>query len=1258
MTKHPSPGRSAKRTTRRTRSRANFGIVGEALSLLRTCLYLVLVCLPLAAQQFHVHHYDELDGIPSSQIYAVEQSDAGVMWFATRAGVVSYDGSRWCTHERSTTGTWKYVVPAADGAFWAVNEHAPIYVSHSGADGLKHSRAAPLPNNCLPSLLRVTENGTAIVGTEQNGVAILKGDAWHRITVDGSADYRVYAIAYRESELLIGQYNGLWRVQLDDPTLTASRVAGLPDGTVLGLAHDGGDVWIALDQWIGKMDRATGDVRVVRTTPDLELRGATTLEPDRLGSVFVANHLGVRYVHDNGEVSTWGRAQGLLDKTATDVLVDQEGNVWVTSMRGLNKIVANDIVSYTSKHGLYADEVSAIARRGSTDYVLGHDGGLTIFADGELQTIAIDGVPTANRILDLDVDANKHTWVAGSWHGLGELSINNELIWHETPNQVSSVVADNNEVLVATSTGLWIFDAGNWSRHDSKHPVLKEPVRRLQRDGNGGIWGNTAEQGVWRLHANGQLQQWKTDSIPGNDTFATTEWQGRVLVGSRAGLLEISGQRLQPATDISINSPVYAFASDEPSQSLWIGSTNGITVYRNGEQHLIGTATGLLGYEVNRDAMFIDGDGLVYVGTNRGLNQLHARKQPRPRIAPRLTVTSATADNTAVTFEFAVDSYINEQAVEFRYRLEGLSDQWTGPILFPKRELRFASLPSGNYRLHLTATTPDGRASATSISTSVRVDGPIYGRFWFLAVTALIVMALAFGAFRYAANRRYAHRLEQKVSDRTHQLTVSEQAAKQDREQLAVTMDSIADGVAATDADGRIFLWNRAATQHTGLQRRDVLGGSLQQTLGLPEDLPASSSMRLRLDPNSQEEDRFEASIALFGEGKGRVVAFRDISQRLANERDQAHRQRLESLGLLAGGIAHDFNNYLTVILGTLTMLEHEDSLSSDQLGQVQLASSTIERAEQLTKQLLTFSTGGAPVRATISVAKLLHDAVAIALSGSKIVSSIEVPLDLPPARIDAGQVSQVLHNLLLNARQAMPNGGNITVSATLLNEVRDDLQAGEWLVVTISDDGPGMPHDVQQRIFDPFYSGRKSTGLGLAVAHSIITRHGGTIRVQSEPNRGTMFELLLPVSHERVRGNEPSSPAAIPAHLRFLIMDDEPSIRRMFSKMIAHLGHHVVAVADGEAAVASYTESAQQGRPFDIAMFDLTVAGGIGGQEAASMLLAKYPDARLVAVSGYSTDSVLGQFAENGFCASMAKPFSLQTLRDTIAEVINPKAS
>ncbi|MGK0202911.1 MAG: two-component system cell cycle sensor histidine kinase/response regulator CckA [Planctomycetota bacterium] len=1181
------------------------------------------------------------------------------MWFATRGGVVSYDGRRWRMHTGSTKGTWKCVVPTVDDAFWAINNHAPVYVSHSDATGVHNSSAAPLPIDCLPALLRVTENGTAIVSTNQHGVATLEDEVWSRITIDGEVDYDVYAIVCRDSELLIGAANGLWRVQLDDPTLAASKVDGLPNGNIFGLAQDGGDTWIAMEGWVGKMNHATGDIRAVLADPKLEMaKSAASLEPDRLGSVFVSNHLSVHRVHDSGKLSTWGRAQGLLDASATDVLVDQEGNVWVASMRGLSKVVANNIVSYTSKHGLYADEVSAICRRRAKDYVLGHNGGLTLFAGGEFKTIAIDGLPSLTRVLDLDVDANDVTWVAGSWRGLGQLSIDNELTWHETPKQVSSVVAQGDDVLVATNDGLWLFNDGNWSRHPCEHPVLREPVRRLQRDGTGGVWACTAEQGVYRLHANGQLQQWQGDTTSRNNTYAITEWRGRMLVGSDAGLLEIAGKSLQPTTDIAIDSSVFAFTSDAPSQSLWVGTTKGITVVGNGEQRQIGAAIGLLGYEVNRDAMFVDQNGLVCVGTNRGLNLLSARSRPRPRSAPRLAVTAATANSTEVTFDFRIDSYINEKAVEFRYQLEGLSDEWTDPVRYPNRKLRFASLPAGDYRLHLTATTPDGRTSAAVTSTFVHVAGPIYRRVWFLVALVLAGTTLAFGAFRYAGNRRYAHRLEQEVGDRTKQLATSEQAAKQDREQLAITMDSIADGVAATDSAGRIFLWNRAATQHTGRSQREVIGGSLQQVLGLPKDLPTSGNMRLGLGANPTEERGFEASIAVFGEGEGRVVAFRDISQRIANERGLAHRQRLESLGLLAGGIAHDFNNYLTVILGTLTMLEHEDSLSSDQLSQVQLASSTIGRAEELTKQLLTFSTGGAPVRATIPVAKLLHDAIAIALSGSQLASSVEAPSDLPPARIDAGQVSQVLHNLLLNARQAMPNGGTITVSATLLDEVRIDLQPGEWIAITVADNGPGMSHDVQQRIFDPFYSGRESTGLGLAVAHSIITRHGGTIRVQSKPGNGTTFELLLPVSHERIVGNAPATPTAVPANLRFLVMDDEPTIRKMFGKMLAHLGHDFITVPDGDAAVQSYSESVQQGRPFDMAMFDLTVAGGIGGQEAASMLLAKYPDARLVAVSGYSTDSVLGQSAENGFCASMAKPFSLKTLRETIAKVVNPEAS
>jgi CheY-like chemotaxis protein len=161
---------------------------------------------------------------------------------------------------------------------------------------------------------------------------------------------------------------------------------------------------------------------------------------------------------------------------------------------------------------------------------------------------------------------------------------------------------------------------------------------------------------------------------------------------------------------------------------------------------------------------------------------------------------------------------------------------------------------------------------------------------------------------------------------------------------------------------------------------------------------------------------------------------------------------------------------------------------------------------------------------------------------------------------------------------------------------------------------------------------------------------------VRSEINVGTTFEFLLPTSYERVIEDAPTSPTENPTHLRFLVMDDEPDIRKMLGRMIAHLGHDFVAVNDGDAAIASYTESVEQGRPFDIGLFDLTIVGGLGGKEAASALLTEYPDARLVAVSGYSTDSVLGQYAENGFCASLAKPFSLHTLKKTIAKVSNPE--
>lgn len=1204
----------------------------------------------LVAQQFHVHRYTEVDGLPSSQVYSIRQSDDGIIWLATGSGIVSYDGSTWDLKHGSSEGSWTFVAPSSGRSFWSMTEHSPIHIAEVDGEDWDVSTSAPLPSDAAPNHLCVTENQTAFAATQAHGVAAFANKSWKRLTINGEQDYRVLCAASRNNEVLVGTQSGLWRFNAEDLSQPASPISGVPSRDVLGVAYDNDRLWVAQNDWIRVISNRSANGRLVHA-----IDGASTpvkMAVDEHGRLIVSSWLGIFTLDTTNERNSWGRDQGLIDEQASDILIDHEGNTWIASMRGISKVVADGTINFSSSHGLLADEVSAILQIDQQTYLLGHDSGMTVMTEDQRTPIPFVQATPRKRVLDFEYGTDGRVWIAASDLGLGEMSRQRTITWHSAPGLVQAVTTWGDAIMVGSHDGLWRFDSGKWAKTEREHAVLNLPTRRLVVDSENRLWGCTATHGIWRLSVDGDLRLYRNRNAREADVYAFTIWDNRYLVGTRAGLFEIIGQRLVAVTDFAIDAPVYAFAHHPETNELAIGTNAGVATTNNGALHWITPTDGLLGHEVNRDAMLFTANSKLYVGTNAGLNILNTVASNLNRPAPRLVITKSVTSESDARVYFRVDSYLNEKHTKFRYMLEGKSARWSVPHEYPKREIHFPALPAGEYRLRLIAETPDGRVSAEAISPKLSIRAPFYLRRWFLLTALLVGAALVFGTFINIAQRRYSARLESEVQERTNALALSEDIAQREREQLATTMQSIADGVAAADQNGCIFLWNPAAEKLTGISKQQAIGKDLRKLLGLPSESMPSGSTRICIDNREQDIDSFEAMVAPYGEGKQVVVAFRDIRQLVADERDLAHQQRLESLGLLAGGIAHDFNNYLTVILGTLTMLEHEKALSKDQRTQVQLASATITRAEDLTKQLLTFSTGGAPNRSTVDIRKLLDDAISIALSGSSIVGQVAVSPELLPAHIDHGQISQVFHNLLINARQAMPEGGEVTIRANPLAEGRQGFDAGTWLAIEVEDNGPGMPPDVQRRIFDPFFSRRESTGLGLSVAHSIVTRHGGSISVQSKVGCGTKFEILLPASQDAVEGDQPKPPTVGAKRLRILVMDDEPSVRQLFANMLTHLGHESVTVAEGASAVDYYAAAADDGKPFDLAMFDLTVAGGVGGSDAAKMLLALHPSARLIAVSGYSTDSVLGRYAESGFVDAMAKPFSVQTLQQTIERV------
>jgi PAS domain S-box-containing protein len=386
------------------------------------------------------------------------------------------------------------------------------------------------------------------------------------------------------------------------------------------------------------------------------------------------------------------------------------------------------------------------------------------------------------------------------------------------------------------------------------------------------------------------------------------------------------------------------------------------------------------------------------------------------------------------------------------------------------------------------------------------------------------------------------------------------------------------------------------------------------------------------------------------------LMTLTDVTDRERTAAEMQKAQRLESLGVLAGGIAHDFNNLLTAVFGGIEEARSLAGAGSEVARELDDAVAALARARDLTRQLLTFAAGGAPERRLVDLRRSLEAAAQLALGGSQVRARLEVPATLPDVEADEGQLSQLWSNLLLNARQATAGAGDVTIRARLRRggEVHvEGLEVGSYVEVQIADAGHGIPPEVLPRVFDPFYTTRETgTGLGLSVCYSIVRRHGGHLGITSRVGDGTVVTVLLPAADGKSATAPPPAPSPLPGRLHVLLMDDEPLVRKVGEKHLRKLGLEVTAVANGEEAVEAWRRAREAGSPFDVALLDLTVVGGMGGAEAAKAIRRLDPGAVTVACSGYFEDAVMAEPERYGFDGVLAKPYLTDDLQAVLARV------
>lgn len=503
-------------------------------------------------------------------------------------------------------------------------------------------------------------------------------------------------------------------------------------------------------------------------------------------------------------------------------------------------------------------------------------------------------------------------------------------------------------------------------------------------------------------------------------------------------------------------------------------------------------------------------------------------------------------------------------------------------------------------------------------------------------------------------------------------------------QRLSATIAAMSDGVLVVDDQGIITLTNGAAGALLGVSHEDLLGQSLIDRYSVRDSTtrefqheriealartgaaPRAPFTMILTQQAGSEILVSEASAPLVGPGgatEGAVFVVRDVTEQRRLETESLRAERFQSLGVLAGGIAHDFNNILTGVFGHLAMAKSRKDDPEQLAARLDRANEALGRARDLTGRLMTFAKGGAPIRRAAPLDELIQEAVRFAVRGSQVAAHIHVVDDLHAASIDQGQVHQVLHNLLINACQAMPDGGEVHVRAENVRARAGELAhlpAGRYVRIEIEDDGCGIPAEHLDRVFDPYFTTKETgSGLGLASAFSVVRNHDGHIEVTSVVGAGTTFTLYLPATDQAVEEVREEATLAKPrGGMRILLLDDDDDVRLVMREQLERLAYEVEVAADVESAVRIYSSALEGGKPHDLVILDLLIPGGLSGQDALDTLVSLDPTVRAVACSGQASHTSMRDPRRHGFCATLPKPFTSAELETLLAEVLGEAPS
>jgi len=1072
-------------------------------------------------------------------------------------------------------------------------------------------------------------------------------------------------------------------------------------------------IWIYGDDWLGYFEeygslvvryplglKLSGKEEYVNMLPDYRCG-------IYLGDRFILNYF--NYIDNSWQ--SLDTLNGLVGGGSNSLFIDFEKNVWITCERGISKISSRRFANYQRIHGLLEDEVSALLEYEPGKFILGHNNGLTFFDGKNFLKVPFSRKnspgPTVIRVLEMETDADKNIWFTASFAGLAKVNPNHprHITWYNSqnglPEQITSLWIDKtaNKIWLGTDNGILLLTLPLKINRQGKVEFSKVaglPICKPRR-----MYGDSGKLHYIASHINGLFvyhqvkKQWQNYRIPGNSNANAIysikkDNRGRLLIGTLGGLYILEDETLSrfEFNGFHIDRPVY-FILEDQYHHLWFGTDNGVVRWDESSARTYSINEGLIGQETNRAAALIDKRRRIWIGTNLGLSiydeKFDNKSYNRPPKIKLLyievsgkeiplkenhPIQLSSGENT-LAFHFQGISFIDETAIRFKNKLEGYEKRWSDEGYPYKQIVRYINLPPGGYRFHLKARNALGTWSKPVISPKITILKPFYSTWWFFIIIVLILGGGLYASFRYFSQKKYARLLEKQVEERTRELREAEQ-------QYRSLFEESKDIVFISTIEGKLLDINPAGLELFGYKtKEDALGiDSVSEGYFNSEDRNLFKEEISKKGFVKDYEVIFKGkegepiitliTATVIRDKQGEIFGFRgiirDITVQKKLEQQLIQAQKMEAIGTLAGGIAHDFNNILGAIIG-YTELVLDDTIPGTLIHQnLENILNAAQRAAELVRQILAFSRQSGQQRQPVILGNIIQEALKLLRSSLPATIDIRESIQAETGTIlgDPTQIHQIMMNLAANASHAMKETGGIlevSLQEVFLNPQdlphTSSLKPGQYLKLMVSDTGHGIQQGILKRIFEPYFTTKKTgegTGMGLAVIHGIVKRHGGEISVYSEPGKGSSFHILFPKidiqgeSKTVVQDQIPGGTESI------LLVDDEQALTETASHILRRLGYEVDGISDPIEALERFKEDPQR---YQLVISDLTMPlmTGIQLAEKIKEINSKIP---IIICSGFSSSLDRKQFKSKGISDFVMKPLIRSQLAQVVRRVLD----